>query len=392
MRARSAEIVEEDAMLTETVNALLNEMQLLLQDHEHKELAYVQQKDLRNLAIFENMTVIAVRAPPGTRMEVPDPILTPGAPSFQVYLRSETGPVNFYLVSKAQDVQPTSSSSLTAVVPDVLPLAATTSTAGPYVSTSSMIGASLGGHIGGGGIGGEVPKNAENWVGNMAASSEWIGRRGVDSHEGEGDVFGGSSSTANVSPMAIYPSASSSAPVLATDEDNGGSRKRKRVEDDIAGQVMIGGSAVSSGGQVPSSQIHHHLSHDVGSYTLGQLGIDESGFGDASGGSQQYLNTGQSGLGVSGAGQPFGNPLQYSGGSISLSLGFQPRQESRTSVSASDGWQSTKASRSSQNEETDLLISGTQQSNLSGGGGGEEGLGESQGYAASGGVISRLPN
>lgn len=398
LRARSAEIVEEDGMLTETVNALLNEMQLLLQDHEHKELAYVQQKDLRNLAIFENMTVIAVRAPPGTRMEVPDPILTPGNPSFQVYLRSESGPVNFYLVSKAQDVQPTSS-SLSAAVPEDLSRTGNTSTArAAYVAPSSMVGTNLGGPMSGG-MSAEAPtKTAESWASGGATSSEWIGRRGIDSHEGEGDVFegGSNSSTANVSPMAVYPSALPSVPVLASDEDFGGSRKRKRAEEDIAGPQMMGASANAS--HVPPSHLlHHHLGHDVGSYTLGQLGIDDSGFGDATG-AQQYLNIGvATGPGVGdatgahqylnigvaagpGVGQSFGTALQYSGGGMNHLLGFPPRQESRTSVNVSDGgWQSTKASRASQNEDSqDLMISGMQQS-----GGKEEEL-QSQG------VISRL--
>ena len=94
-------------MLDETVNALVSEMQLLMADNEHRALAYVQQKDLRNLPIFEDMTVIAVRAPPGTRMEVPDPLETPEGLRYQVFLRTaneSAGPVNFYLVSKAADV------------------------------------------------------------------------------------------------------------------------------------------------------------------------------------------------------------------------------------------------------------------------------------------------
>ena len=293
LRARSAEISEEDGMLTETVNALLNEMQLLLQDHEHKELAYVQQKDLRNLAIFENMTVIAVRAPPGTRMEVPDPVLTPGAPSFQVYLRSESGPVNFYLVSKAQDVQPTSSSSSSsALLPHEMSSSLASSSTGPYLSAGSMIGSKI----------------AENWPGiGATASSGWISGQGLDSQQGEGDMFG-SSSTANASPMAVYanpnpnpnpnPSSSTSSayaasevPILVNEEDFGGSRKRKRVEEeDVVGTMA----------NVSQSHLHQLIDHGSG-----QLGIDESGYTDAvsgnggdTGGSviEGYSGDGQSGL------------------------------------------------------------------------------------------------
>jgi hypothetical protein len=52
LRQMSGEMAEEEALLDETIGALMQEMHLLLSDREHSALAYVTQKDLRDLAIF----------------------------------------------------------------------------------------------------------------------------------------------------------------------------------------------------------------------------------------------------------------------------------------------------------------------------------------------------
>jgi len=52
LRQMASEMTEEEALLDETIGALMQEMHLLLSDREHSALAYVTQKDLRELAIF----------------------------------------------------------------------------------------------------------------------------------------------------------------------------------------------------------------------------------------------------------------------------------------------------------------------------------------------------
>ena len=52
LRQLAHEMTEEETLLDETVGALMQEMHLLLSDREHSALAYVTQKDLRDLAIF----------------------------------------------------------------------------------------------------------------------------------------------------------------------------------------------------------------------------------------------------------------------------------------------------------------------------------------------------
>lgn len=52
---------------------------------------------------MQGQTLIAIKAPAGTRLEVPDPDegMTGSARRYQIYLQSETGtPIDVYLVSQ----------------------------------------------------------------------------------------------------------------------------------------------------------------------------------------------------------------------------------------------------------------------------------------------------
>uniref|UniRef100_A0A8C5T4I7 E2F transcription factor 2 n=1 Tax=Malurus cyaneus samueli TaxID=2593467 RepID=A0A8C5T4I7_9PASS len=56
-------------------------------------LAYVTYQDLRAISIFQEQTVIAVKAPPETQIEVPDF----SQENFQLHLKSTSGPIEVYL-------------------------------------------------------------------------------------------------------------------------------------------------------------------------------------------------------------------------------------------------------------------------------------------------------
>ncbi|KFP06799.1 Transcription factor E2F2, partial [Calypte anna] len=56
-------------------------------------LAYVTYQDLRAISSFQEQTVIAVKAPPETRLEVPDI----SEDNFQLHLQSTKGPIEVYL-------------------------------------------------------------------------------------------------------------------------------------------------------------------------------------------------------------------------------------------------------------------------------------------------------
>uniref|UniRef100_A0A4W3JSV5 Transcription factor E2F2-like n=1 Tax=Callorhinchus milii TaxID=7868 RepID=A0A4W3JSV5_CALMI len=56
-------------------------------------LAYVTYQDICSVGSFKDQTVIAVKAPPETRLEVPDII----DENLQIYLKSTNGPIEVYL-------------------------------------------------------------------------------------------------------------------------------------------------------------------------------------------------------------------------------------------------------------------------------------------------------
>lgn len=70
---------------------------------------YVQKDEITSLQDYANDTVIAIKAPSGTTLEVPDPDkgMSPGRRRFQIYLQSpdsSSGPINVYLVQyKSKD-------------------------------------------------------------------------------------------------------------------------------------------------------------------------------------------------------------------------------------------------------------------------------------------------
>lgn len=64
----------------------------ILTEHQDKRYAYVTYRDLRSITSLADQTVIAVKAPPETRLEVPDP-----QKNLQIWLKSEKGEIEVYL-------------------------------------------------------------------------------------------------------------------------------------------------------------------------------------------------------------------------------------------------------------------------------------------------------
>ncbi|CAI5718383.1 unnamed protein product [Peronospora farinosa] len=66
---------------------------------------YVTHDDMRREESFADQSVMAIKAPPGTTLEVPDPDegMPAGKRRFQVFLKSTDGPVDVYLVRRMAD-------------------------------------------------------------------------------------------------------------------------------------------------------------------------------------------------------------------------------------------------------------------------------------------------
>ncbi|KAL0337073.1 UNVERIFIED_CONTAM: Transcription factor E2FA [Sesamum calycinum] len=67
---------------------------------------FVTEDDIKNLPCFQNETLIAVKAPHGTTLEVPDPDEAVDYPQrrYRIMLRSTVGPIDLYLVSQFEEV------------------------------------------------------------------------------------------------------------------------------------------------------------------------------------------------------------------------------------------------------------------------------------------------
>ncbi|XP_014671428.1 PREDICTED: transcription factor E2F3-like [Priapulus caudatus] len=95
-RREIADMEAAEGRLDEMIAAATLQLRLVTEDAANRRLAYVAYRDIRRIPEFREQTVIAVRAPPETRLEVP----LPGdvvAATTQMSLRSERGEIDVYL-------------------------------------------------------------------------------------------------------------------------------------------------------------------------------------------------------------------------------------------------------------------------------------------------------
>ncbi|KAM8966403.1 transcription factor E2F3 [Pelodytes ibericus] len=87
-----SELTQEEKKLDELIQNCTLDLKLLTEDSENQRLAYVTYQDIRKISGLKDQTVIVVRAPPETRLEVPDPV-----ESLQIHLSSSQGAIEVYL-------------------------------------------------------------------------------------------------------------------------------------------------------------------------------------------------------------------------------------------------------------------------------------------------------
>lgn len=100
--------LEAQARRMDTYIQQLNaELQTQQSDGSFRQRAFVTDEDIRNIRNFKDQTLIAIKAPSGTTLGVPYPDHTrelgPGAGKYQIFLQSQQGPVDIYLVSSQDE-------------------------------------------------------------------------------------------------------------------------------------------------------------------------------------------------------------------------------------------------------------------------------------------------
>lgn len=92
---------DEENRLDEHIKNMRESLRVLLEDPKHKDKLFVAEEDIKGIPSFSTETLIAVRAPHGTTLEVPDPEDGMEFPKkrYQIFLRSSVGPIEVFLVS-----------------------------------------------------------------------------------------------------------------------------------------------------------------------------------------------------------------------------------------------------------------------------------------------------
>lgn len=86
------ELMSKEQALDQLIQSCSLNFKHLIEDKANERLAYVTYQDLRAVSSFKEQTVIAIRAPPETILEVPDV-----NESLQLHLKSTQGPIEVYL-------------------------------------------------------------------------------------------------------------------------------------------------------------------------------------------------------------------------------------------------------------------------------------------------------
>lgn len=97
-------LTQEEQKLDYWIAQLQESLNQMTKDPAYAEYAYVTYDDIKslnNLTGAENETLLAIRAPPGTSLEVPDPESFPEdeRERYQIYLQSRSGEILVYVVS-----------------------------------------------------------------------------------------------------------------------------------------------------------------------------------------------------------------------------------------------------------------------------------------------------
>ncbi|XP_075874017.1 transcription factor E2F2 isoform X1 [Nelusetta ayraudi] len=94
LRKELSDLGRVEKSLDELIQSSTAQLKQLTEFEDNKRLGYVTYQDLRSIASLRDQTVIAVKAPADTKLEVPD---TAGQGSLQIYLKSKNGPIEVYL-------------------------------------------------------------------------------------------------------------------------------------------------------------------------------------------------------------------------------------------------------------------------------------------------------
>ncbi|KAL8470625.1 hypothetical protein ACS0TY_033251 [Phlomoides rotata] len=116
----------EESRFDERIRQMHEKLRGLSEDEDSEKWLYVTEEDIKNLPCSQNETLIAIKAPHDTFLEVPDPDKAVDYPQrrYKIVLRSTMGHIDVYLVSQFEKFE-----EINTVEAEPQPTIRTTSTA-----------------------------------------------------------------------------------------------------------------------------------------------------------------------------------------------------------------------------------------------------------------------
>lgn len=105
LRAEHEALAREEAQLDSQIATLQDRLRELASGEQCSAYAYVTHNDIKSIPELHGETLIAIKAPPGTELEVPDPDdgMPYGERRYEIFLKSSSGPIDCLLVSQGGD-------------------------------------------------------------------------------------------------------------------------------------------------------------------------------------------------------------------------------------------------------------------------------------------------
>jgi len=101
LKAEIDKLNKQELSIDDGLRSVQADLKRLAEESSNSRLAFVTYDDLRNLPSMNGQTAIAIKAPAGTKLEVPDPDegMDSGERRYQIYLCNEEEPIDVYIMS-----------------------------------------------------------------------------------------------------------------------------------------------------------------------------------------------------------------------------------------------------------------------------------------------------
>ncbi|XP_068661934.1 transcription factor E2FA-like [Aristolochia californica] len=167
LQAEVESLTMEEHAFDDQIREMKERLRDLSEDENNQRWLYVTEEDIKGLPCFQNETLIAIKAPHGTTLEVPDPDEAVDYPQrrYRIVLRSTMGPIDVYLVSQFEE----KFEEMNGIEPS--PHLTHASSSGSAVNTAVDMVAECTGR----GVEMEVPNDVQRMCSDLNSSQDFVG-------------------------------------------------------------------------------------------------------------------------------------------------------------------------------------------------------------------------